>query len=66
MSNLTDRFVRHGLVTDFMVVRVGPLHTGVFNLADFAVVVGMLILLASLRAGSRTGKAHPPQKWAST
>ena len=66
ISNLTDRFVRHGLVTDFMVIRVGPLHTGVFNLADFAIVLGMLILLVSLRAGSRTGEAHRAQKGAST
>ena len=44
ISNLIDRFVHHGLVTDFLVVRAGPLHTGVFNLADFAIVVGILIV----------------------
>jgi signal peptidase II len=57
MSNLVDRFVRHGLVTDFMVIRAGPLHTGIFNLADFALVVGMLMLVASLRARPREGEA---------
>jgi len=51
ISNLVDRFVRHGLVTDFMLVRVGPLHTGVFNVADFAVVVGLLLIVLSLRQG---------------
>ena len=65
ISNLIDRFLRHGLVTDFMVVRVGPFHTGVFNLADFAIVVGMLILLVSLRAGAQNGEAHRAQKGAS-
>ena len=47
VSNLVDRYFRHGLVTDFMVLRVGPIHTGVFNVADFAVVVGMVLLVAS-------------------
>jgi signal peptidase II len=57
ISNLVDRFVRHGLVTDFMLVRAGPVHTGVFNLADFAVVVGLLLIVLSLWACPRD--AHP-------
>jgi signal peptidase II len=65
MSNLVDRFVWHGLVTDFMVVRVGPLHTGVFNLADFAIVVGMLMLVVSLHAGPRMGEGRRTEKGAS-
>jgi signal peptidase II len=52
VSNLIDRFIRHGRVTDFMVVRAGPLHTGVFNLADFAVMTGIVLFVVSLRAGS--------------
>jgi len=49
MSNLVDRLARHGLVTDFLVVRAGPLQTGVFNLADLAIVVGGLTLALSLQ-----------------
>jgi len=45
-SNLIDRFARHGLVTDFVIVRAGPLHTGVFNLADSAIILGILLLAA--------------------
>ena len=48
VSNLIDRFLQNGVVTDFMVVRAGPLHTGIFNLADFVLVVGMLMVAASL------------------
>jgi signal peptidase II len=44
-SNLIDRLTRHGLVTDFMLIRVGPLQTGVFNLADVAIVAGALALV---------------------
>jgi signal peptidase II len=61
-SNLIDRFARQGLVTDFMVVRLGPLHTGVFNFADLAIVAGALLAIASLRAGSpgrKSGQAEP-------
>ena len=50
VSNLVDRFWRHGPVTDFMVFRAGPLHSGIFNVADFAVIIGLLLLLVSLRA----------------
>jgi signal peptidase II len=50
MSNLWDRFARHGLVTDFILIRVGPFHTGVFNVADLAIVAGTIIVVMSLRA----------------
>jgi signal peptidase II len=59
MSNLIDRFRHHGFVTDFMVVRVGPLHTGIFNLADLAIMIGMLLTcVAALRAGQRKSDVH--------
>jgi signal peptidase II len=57
VSNLIDRLLRGGQVTDFMVLRAGPLHTGVFNLADFALVAGTFIVLLSLR---RSPKAESP------
>jgi signal peptidase II len=46
-SNLLDRFSRNGLVTDFILLRLGPFHTGIFNLADMAIVAGIIILAAS-------------------
>jgi signal peptidase II len=55
VSNLADRLFRHGLVTDFIVVRIGPLHTGVFNLADFAIVAGMMMFVVSLRSRPHPG-----------
>jgi signal peptidase II len=44
-SNLIDRVARHGLVTDFVVIRVGPLHTGIFNAADVMIMVGLAVLI---------------------
>src|SRR5438552_9950556 len=54
MSNLVDRFARKGLVTDFILVRLGPIRTGIFNLADLAIVAGLIILAASARRAGKT------------
>lgn len=52
-SNWVDRVVR-GSVVDFMNVGVGPLRTGVFNVADMAIMIGIaVLLLASLRPTDR-------------
>jgi signal peptidase II len=44
-SNLIDRFVHGGYVVDFINLGVGPLRTGIFNVADIAITVGVLMLL---------------------
>jgi lipoprotein signal peptidase len=33
------------LVTDFLYIGIGPLHTGIFNLADLALVLALVALL---------------------
>jgi signal peptidase II len=42
IGNLIDRVSNNGLVTDFLNVGIGPLRTGVFNVADMAVMFGGL------------------------
>ena len=49
-SNWIDRFVRHGLVVDFMNLGVGPVRTGIFNVADLAIVAGIVLLVISPRS----------------
>ena len=44
IGNLIDRISNNGLVTDFINVGIGPLRTGVFNVADMAVLFGVLAL----------------------
>jgi signal peptidase II len=44
-SNWIDRFIRHGLVVDFMNLGVGRLRTGIFNVADLAIVAGIALLV---------------------
>jgi signal peptidase II len=38
-SNLVDR-ITQGMVIDFMNVGIGPLRTGIFNVADMALMLG--------------------------
>ena len=44
VSNLLDRILR-GSVVDFMSVGIGPIRTGIFNVADVAIVVGGVLLI---------------------
>lgn len=46
IGNLIDRIFRDGRVTDFLYLQAGPLHTGVFNVADIAITGAVLWLLA--------------------
>ena len=49
IGNLIDR-VRFDFVVDFMILDtgIGPLRTGVFNVADMAITAGFLILLPKI------------------
>jgi signal peptidase II len=54
-SNLIDRVTRHGLVTDFVIIRVGPFHTGIFNAADVMIMAGVAFLIYHHWKRSQTG-----------
>jgi signal peptidase II len=53
LANLIDRAVRDGAVVDFLNVGVGPLRTGIFNIADMAITGAVCVLLL----GHRTRRA---------
>ena len=49
MGNLIDR-IAYGSVTDFFQIKLGFLKTGIFNMADVSVTIGVfLLLLLTLR-----------------
>ena len=43
-SNLVDR-IAYGMVIDFVNVGVGPVRTGIFNVADVAIMLGVGIVV---------------------
>ena len=43
-SNMVDR-ISYGAVIDFMNVGIGPVRTGIFNVADMAIMLGAVILV---------------------
>lgn len=54
IGNVIDRLLNNGAVIDFVSFGVGGLRTGVMNLADIAVFVGMAIFLLSTPGLLRT------------
>lgn len=45
LSNLIDRLVNNGAVIDFLNLGVGSLRTGIFNVADMAIMLGAFLIL---------------------
>lgn len=45
LGNLTDRVFHDSRVPDFMILSVQNLHTGIFNVADVCITVGVLLML---------------------
>ena len=58
-SNLVDRLV-WGRVVDFMNVGVGPLRTGIFNVADMAILLGVAIFVVTHRQATSQSPAPSP------
>jgi signal peptidase II len=61
-SNLVDRLFR-GSVVDFMNVGIGPVRTGIFNVADMALMLGLAVYFVThLRSSGQdtTPPVEPP------
>ncbi len=44
-GNWVDRLLQDGAVTDFVRIGIGPLSTGIFNVADVAIMAGVALML---------------------
>lgn len=44
-SNFIDRVLNNGAVVDFLNIGVGGLRTGIFNVADVAILVGTILFI---------------------
>ena len=57
-SNWVDR-LSDGIVVDFLKVGVGPIRTGIFNVADMALMAGLVILcLSEIFRGRKQRHGH--------
>ncbi len=54
LGNLLDRLIYAGRVTDFLSIGIGSVRTGIFNLADMAILAGAILLVASYRGSTRS------------
>ncbi len=65
IGNLIDRVLNEGVVVDFMNMGIGrgswSLRTGIFNVADLAIVGGLVLLVALEIFGSRQQQAAVPE-----
>ena len=57
LSNLVDR-IAMGSVIDFLNIGIGPIRTGIFNVADVAIMLGMALFLVD-RYRARRAAATP-------
>ena len=59
VGNLVDRVLRPGRrVVDFAVLGIGPVHTGVFNVADVQIMAGAaMVAFGSMRRKSSSSEA---------
>jgi signal peptidase II len=60
ISNLIDRLINDGRVTDFLNVGIGTLRTGIFNPADMAILAGALLLILRTRTPPSARAPMPP------
>jgi signal peptidase II len=54
LGNLIDRLLYDGRVTDFLNLGIGPLRTGIFNVADVVGVVGAVLLFVQSAKPEKT------------
>lgn len=56
IGNLIDRMMNGGVVVDFISVGMGAVRSGIFNMADVAIMTGAIVLLlVTGRQSARTG-----------
>ncbi len=58
IGNLIDRVFHGGLVIDFLNMGIGPLRTGIFNVADMAIMAGFALLILQPRPKSDAPKVE--------
>lgn len=59
VGNLIDRILFHGGVTDFLNLGIGHVRTGIFNIADVAIMIGIgMLFYRSIRSRAGLTRWH--------
>ena len=61
-GNLFDRIAYGGGVVDFINIGVGPVRTGIFNVADVVIFIGLVILCSTAWRRENTERLPGPQE----
>jgi signal peptidase II len=61
LGNLIDR-LRYGSVTDFLHLNLFFFQTGIFNIADMAIMAGMTILIINSLKKEKAAEVEPPDQ----
>ena len=56
VGNLIDRVAHEGFVVDFLNLGIGPLRTGIFNIADVMIMSGVTLLIINTLRGQRKNR----------
>ena len=59
-SNFIDRVTNNGVVVDFLNVGVGSIRTGIFNVADMAIMLGAILFFFAQR-NTETDNSEEPK-----
>lgn len=59
VGNLLDRLLHDGRVIDFLNLGIGPLRTGIFNVADVWITAGVVLLWVGSLRTRRGSQAEP-------
>jgi signal peptidase II len=59
IGNMIDRVTNAGKVTDFMNLGLGPVRTGIFNVADMAITGGAMLLAWYWMREEQTAEQKP-------
>jgi signal peptidase II len=54
IGNLVDRVRYDGYVTDFLNMGIGPIRTGIFNVADVVLMLGLVLFVIQQRRSERS------------
>lgn len=53
LSNLIDRILHDGIVVDFLNIGIGIIRTGIINMADITITLGVLLIAFSALVSNR-------------